>query len=161
MNAAVSRMRARIAEYLPYLAWVSFVLALTGGVLLPGTKFGNELSGWVESVTWPVVPALVLCVLVFGAGYDILRDAIPDRMAVYTAAVAPTIAGSVDGGIADAVGDFSNWVAGWSVDHLEKLTALYSQGALSLFCLGMALVIAQRTMKDKRAGARGHGGGGH
>lgn len=161
MNAAVNRLRARIAEMLPYLAWVSFVLALTGGVLLPGTPAGKNISHFLDGITWSWVPVFAFCAAVFLAGHDIVRDLIPDRFAVFTAAWAPTIAASVDGDIARWVSGFSEWVAGWSVDRLERLTGLFDPTAVTALALGLAFVIARRVMKDRKGATRTHGGGGH
>jgi hypothetical protein len=158
MNAAVSRLRARIAEYLPYLAWVSFILALTGGVLLPGTGVGEAISDFIKSVTWVFLPPIVFILGVGGATYDILRDAIPDRIAVYTAALAPTFAGAIDGFIAEWVTGFSDWVASWSVDWLEDATGLVEPQHVAIVALVLAFGIARKVMKDKKSTMRGHGG---
>lgn len=159
MNAAVSRLRARIAEYLPYLAWVSFILALTGGVLLPGTGVGEAISDFIESVTWVFLPPAVFIVGVAWTTYDILRDAIPDRAAVYTAALAPTFAGAVDGKIAEWVTGFSDWVASWSIGWLEDATGLVEPQHVAIVALVLAYAIAHRVMKDRKSTMRGHGGG--
>lgn len=160
MNAAVSRVRARIAETLPYLAWASFVLALTGGALLPGTPVGESLSDFISSVTWVWVPPAVFAIGVVGAGWDIVRDLIPDRIAIYTAALAPTFAGAIDGKLASKVAQFSDWVASWSVGWLKEWSGLVEPEHVAIVALLLAFAIAKRATKDRK-GARGHGGGGH
>lgn len=154
----MNKFRARIAGGLPYLAWASFLFALTGGALLPGTPVGEGLSDFVKSVTWTWLPVAALVVGVAGAAIDIIRDLIPDRIAVYTAALAPTVAGAIDGELADKVVGFGEWAVGHIGGPLERWTGLVEPAHVAIVALLLAWTIARRVVKDGKAIRAPHGG---
>lgn len=156
----IDRFRARINQGIPYLAWASFVLALTGGVILPGTPFGETLSDVIRSVTWEWVPPVAFSAGIVGVILDLRHDLIPDRMAVYVAALAPTWAGAITGKLAEKVSEFGEWVSTWTLGPLTEWSGIMNPAQLSILCMVLAYVIAKRVMKDRKSGARGHAHGG-
>lgn len=151
MSSAVSQVRSRIAAGLPYLAWASFGLATIGGALLPGTKVGKTLIEILDSFTWPVVPAIVLAALTVGVVLDIVRDLIPDRVAIYAAALGPTLAASVTGGIAEKITEWSAGLADWATGWLTEQSGIDTASGISALSLVLAYVIAKRVTKDRRS----------
>jgi hypothetical protein len=158
----MNRFRARIAGALPYLAWASFLFALTGGALLPGTPVGVDIADFIQSVTWTWLPYVVFSVAIVGTVIDIGRDLIPDRIAVYSAALAPTFAGAIDGKLAEKVEALGRWAAGGIGDPLREWTGLMEPAHVSIAALALAWVIARRVVKDGKSVRAGHSqGSGH
>lgn len=154
----ITKIRGYIAKGVPYLAWASFILALTGGTILPGTPFGKAVIRSIDSFAWDWLPAVVFCAGIVGVILDLRRDLIPDRVAVYFAGIAPTVAGAVSGKLADKVTDFGDWVAGWSTGWLVEWSGIVKPAHIAILCMVLAQVIAQRVMRDRKGGAHGHGG---
>lgn len=156
----MNRFRQRIAGALPYLAWVSFLFALTGGALLPGTPVGEDIADFIQSVTWTWLPTAVFCVAIAGTVIDIGRDLIPDRIAVYSAALAPTFAGAIDGKLAGHVEALGRWAAGGIGDPLKEWTGLVEPAHVAIVALALAWAVARRVVKDSKS-VRAAAGTGH
>lgn len=155
----ISKIRGIIAKGVPYLAWASFVLALTGGTILPGTPIGKGVIRFIDSFAWDWLPAIAFSAAIVGVLLDLRRDLIPDRVAVYCAALAPTLAGGINGKLAKNVTEFGEWVSSWSLKPLEEWSGIVKPAHIAILCMVLAYVIAKRVMKDRQGGA--HHGGGH
>lgn len=151
MKTPLAGFRQRIAKGLPYLAWVSFALALVGGAILPGTPVGIAISRAIGAFIWTWVPPVAFCAMVVGIVLDTVRDFIPDRVAVYSAALAPTFGGAIHGTLASKVVEFAKWVASLMTRPLTQWSGIDTAPGVAVLALVLAFVIADRTMKDKRS----------
>lgn len=84
------------------LAWLSFVAACICGAALASTFLGGWISGLAGIWSWVGLAMLVVAVAVVVA--DILADFEPNRRAVYTVMVVPSLAAGVGGRFSQTVG---------------------------------------------------------
>lgn len=92
------------------LAWGSWILAAVGGLSAPSTFVGDIVVG-IVGIFWAWVPFALIGVggaMILG---DLLRDGIPERMAVYLTIVWPSffLAIPKDAGL-------HKWMTGWMTD---------------------------------------------
>lgn len=150
------KLKGYIRKAMPYLAWVSFALALTGGSLLPGTDFGKGIADFIRSWGWDWFAPVVFTLACAGLAIDTGRDLIPNRVAVYAAAVAPTLASAIGGLLAEWVRGLAEWVASWSTRPLIRLTDIHQPAGIAIVALGLAFVIASRVTKPGRKAKAGY-----
>jgi hypothetical protein len=78
------------------LAWISFILAVTGGAAVAGTFLGDWVSGLIG-----FFPGWIGVVILAGAftamAIDLFVDGIPNQVALYTAMALPSVARAVPG----------------------------------------------------------------
>jgi len=153
---SIKKVRAWIKKVMPYLAWASFTLALVGGSLLPATDLGRGIAHFVSTITWTWLPPVFFVGSVMGLLFDILRDLIPNRIAVYAASTAPTVASAIHGYAATWVTDFADWVASWTTGYLTKVSGIDTANGVAVLALVLAAVIAGKVTKP---GRKGRGGG--
>jgi hypothetical protein len=84
------------------LAWLSFFAACVCGAALASTFLGGWISGFAGLWRWVGLAMLVVAAAVVLA--DILADFEPNRRAVYTVMVTPSLAAGVGGRFSDTVG---------------------------------------------------------
>jgi len=152
---SVKKVRAWIKKVMPYLAWASLTFALVGGSLLPATGLGKMVAHLISTIVWSWLPPVFFIGAVIGLLFDILRDLIPNRVAIYAACVAPTVASAIHGYAATWVTDFADWVASLTTDRLTKVSGIDTTAGVALLALVLAGVIANKVTKPGRKGRSG------
>lgn len=145
------RMSSAINQMLPYMAWASMIFSLVGGALLPGTPVGKSLTSAIESFAWPWVPPVAFAGAIVGIILDTGRDLLPDRIAVYSAMIAPTAAGAVGGKLAEHVIALAQWLTDHTIGWLREWSNIPTDGGIAALCLVCAVVVAKRVVKDRKA----------
>lgn len=145
-------------QTLSIAAWVTFVLAIADGALMPGTFVGD----WTRSAlnlmptAWTVGVCLIGGAIGLVLGFwDVYQDLEPNQTAVGVAMFLPTFLSAISGGFADWIGTFSNWVL-HQVDQWVAASVPNGLGVRSdLFIVAFAVVVfmlASRTNKKNRKG---------
>src|SRR5262245_52474524 len=132
MKTPMAGFKARIAQGMPYLSYASFTLAAVGGFLLPGTAVGQQISQTLKTIPVDWAVPVAFSAMVVGVLLDWVRDLIPDRVAIYSIAFAPTLATAINGELARHVVDFAGWIAGWSVDWLSRWSGIPTSSGIAV-----------------------------
>jgi hypothetical protein len=143
-------VRAVQQKGLKALAWVSFGLAVVGGTLATQTFMGKFVQGFLGLWPWKWIPPVLLAGGVIALGVDIFIDLVPNRAAIWSALLLPSVAASVPQKLGfevrhacQAVLDQINgWLHVWITD---------SATGLAIVCCGSALIMARRVLHKSRA----------
>jgi hypothetical protein len=153
-GTATAGLRAAHTKSIKGLAWASFIIAIAVGALLPDTFVGNwtrEVFSWLP---WgPVIPIILLIVGFVAAFLDCYLDLEPNQVAVYSALMLPTIASTIEGGLADWVRDISRTV----LDAIDQWLFKAAPEGLGSTALAIAIAFAvilmsNRVVKKSRKG---------
>ncbi|MGI5236468.1 hypothetical protein [Dactylosporangium sp. CA-139066] len=137
-----------------YLGWTSLALAVIGGCAMTASFLGHWIAAIVGVGPDWLAPLLGV-VLGVAAILDILLDGTPNRPAIWTAILLPSIAQSINGKGGQTI---QQWAADLNAYSSAKLGEWLGQGsltALALIATGVALVLARRVIAKTRAGQRG------
>ena len=147
-------LKAAHTKSIKALAWVSFVIAVAAGALLPGTFVGDwtrTVFGWLP---WgPVIPIIVLVLGTGAAFLDCYLDLEPNQVAVYAALLLPSVASTISGGLADWVRALADTV----LDAVDQWLFAASPDGLGSSALAIAtaatvVLMANRVVKKSRKG---------
>lgn len=141
------------AQATKVLAWASFALGVAASPLLAGTFVGgivDNLLGILPS--WVALLALVAIVVM--TAIDLGMDGVPNRVALYCAMAACSVARSVQGQLGDSVERWSNALLTQVRGPLSSWLGTSSALALALAAGLAAWLVARRTMAAKAAGGR-------
>lgn len=131
------------------LAWASFVLAIASGAAITATFIGGWVSGAVGFLpNWVAIVLLVAGVIAIAV--DLFVDGVPNKLAVSTSIVMPSVAAAVDGKLAASVTDLSH-------SMLSRVEANFGPWLGQTSALGLAaamvvasMLIARRTVQQGR-----------
>lgn len=148
------------------LAWLSFLIAFTGGAYASAMFLGSivrTLIGWVPNSIGPVtdigvwLPGLLLLAAVIGTGIDIFLDGVPNQFAVYSAIAAPTLASAVGGKLGDNVTKWAHTMQGHVGSGVVEWTGTASTVGLAILCIAASLLMAKRVIKKSAGSGAGAG----
>lgn len=151
----MSNMKAQVRKKTqPVMAWISFGSAVLAGALAPGMWIGTVVDAVLGISPWAWLPLVVLLAVVTLMVRDFLMDGEPNRMAVAGAILAPSMAVGATGELSTRVGEASQtalsacygWLAAWS--------GTTSATGLTMACLVVAVLLAQRTVRKGKAAAK-------
>lgn len=138
--------RSRGFDFRKVLAWFSFSLGVVGGAAIAITPIGAMLARVTGILpTWLL--GIVFLVLVFLLVRDIGMDGEPNRTALWVVLLAPTLARSVSGNMADLVTEWSGQALAEVSGPLGAWLGLGAPLAFAVGCSAGALVLAQRALK--------------
>lgn len=132
-------------------AWASFALAVAASPLLAGTFVGGIVDN-VLGVLPAVVPLVVFVVMIVSTAVDLGVDGVPNRVALYCAMLACSVARSVQGRLGDSVERWANALLDQIRGPLGDLLGTGSALALALAAAAAAYIVARRTMAAKSSG---------
>lgn len=131
------------------LAWISFVLAASGGAAVAGTFLGDWISGLLGFFPdW-----LGILVLVGGfvaMAIDLFVDGIPNQIALYTAMTLPSIARAVPGKLGATVTDLSHQLLASVNNALGEWLGTSSAIGMAMVCVTVSLLMARRVIAKSR-----------
>ncbi len=125
------------------LAWISYGFAVVAGAALVATGligfFTGLAPGWVS--------AILFVGLFFAMAVDIIVDGEPNRLALISAMVLPSLATSVNGQLAAVVGEFARSILASVNSGLGSWLGVAGSGwAVALMCIAVSLIIARRVV---------------
>lgn len=131
------------------LAWISYALAVVGGAFLTATFLGSMIAGfvgwfpaWVATVAFA---AAVVTMLV-----DLFVDGEPNRLALYSAMVIPSLAMAVPGRLGTAVRDLSGEIQAAVTGGMTDWLGTSSVLAIAFASVVVAMLIARRVVTKGR-----------
>jgi hypothetical protein len=135
----------------PIMAWTSFGCAFLAGAFAPGMWIGHWIAAGVKMLSWFVL--VIFFSLLAWTIRDLAMDGEPNKIAVYSVIVLPSLAGSTPGGVGQWVADRSHDALTWASQPLHDAMgkAAVGKGAptvMTLVLLGVAIAFAQRTVKS-------------
>jgi hypothetical protein len=140
----------------PIMAWASFGCAILAGAFAPGMWVGDTVESVGHGLGWYVlvifIPLLALTIR------DLAMDGEPNKIAVYSAIVLPTLAGIAPGGVGKWVMDRSHDAAEWATDPIHSALGKAAPTVVTLVLLGVAIAFAQRTVKSGHLFGKGKRG---
>lgn len=135
------------------LAWSSMAFAAVSGAQIAGMFIGETIRAVLQAFPFEWAPLVLLTILAAIFVRDLVVDMEPNRAAIYTLLVIPSVAASTSGKLGGTI-------LGWSSALLDALseslsTWLGSSGAvaLAMSTAAVAILVSQRTVKQ---GGRGH-----
>lgn len=135
------------------LAWTSLVFAAVSGAQIAGMFVGETIRSVLGAIPFEWLPILLLTILTALFIRDLIMDMEPNKHAIYTLLVIPSVAASTKGQLGDTI-------LGWSSALLDALNAGLSDWiggsgavALALSTAAVAILVSQRAVKG--GGRRG------
>ena len=128
------------------LAWISFGFAISGGALIVDTWPGRRVAAIVELVPWGWTAAVLVFLAAVFIIRDLLLDWIPNRPAVVLVLLLPSVAAGAPGRAGDTVTALSNGLLRWVAAGLDDWVGTGADAGLAVTCVGIALLLAQRTV---------------
>lgn len=145
MRLGLAREVQKAEKGMLVLAWISFVLAVAGGAAVATTFAGGFVSGivgffpgWAATLTFIAAFAIM--------ARDLLIDGIPNRPAVTTGLLLPSLARAVPGGLGHKVTFYSGQVLGQVKAHLGSFLGTTSALGVAAVLVAVALILAQRSV---------------
>lgn len=125
------------------LAWISYGFAIVGGAALVATGlitfFTGLVPGWVSAILF----AGLFCAM----AVDIIIDGEPNRLALISAMVLPSLAATVNGQLSTVVGQFARQVLTSVNAGLGSWLGVSGSGwAVAVMCIALAMIIARRVV---------------
>lgn len=153
-GAASAGLRSAHAKSIKGLAWASFVIALADGAMLPATFVGDAVDTGLGWLPWGAIVPIIILVVGWGAVFlDTYLDLEPNQVAVIGALLLPSVAASLNGGLADWTEDVADKVLN-AID--QWLFAAMPDGlgsqALAVTIAVAVVLMAQRVVKKSRKG---------
>ncbi|TBL44226.1 hypothetical protein EYA84_01940 [Verrucosispora sp. SN26_14.1] len=129
------------------LAWTSMGTALVGGPLVAGMFLGDAIDTVLEAIPWGWIPPVVLGVLVVLLLRDMLLDWEPNRMAIWSLLLIPSVARATPGRLGDRIDEWTGAALELVAEPLRVWLGTSSPIALALFVGATAILLAQRSVK--------------
>lgn len=141
------KLKAARTRGVQILAWTSMGAALVGGPLVAGTFVGDAVDTVLSALPWAWVPVVVLAVLFVVFVRDLVVDWEPNRQAIYTLLVMPSVARASAGELGATIGDWSRAALDVVADPLRGLLGTGAPVGLAVIVAATALLLAQRSVK--------------
>lgn len=159
----MKKWKARIKESLTdlpqfVLAWITQVMAFLGGAFAVATFLGDWLDTALGWIPWEWVPVALLFAITMGVLLDLLWDALPERIALWGAFAAPSVAAAVPGNLGDSVQGWADDLKGALRDGLTEWFGDQPAIGLTVICLigvvlGAKYALPKKALSKKTAGA--------
>ncbi|MFI5833235.1 hypothetical protein ACIA5A_06110 [Micromonospora sp. NPDC051300] len=135
------------------LAWASTAAALVGGPLVAGMFIGDTIDTVLSAIPWGWVPPVALGVLVVLLVRDLVVDWEPNRQAIWSLLLMPSVARACAGKLGDRIGEWTHAALDLIAGPLREWLGTASPIALALFVGATAVLLAQRSIKASGGGA--------
>ncbi|MFI6228652.1 hypothetical protein ACIBCR_15225 [Micromonospora echinospora] len=137
------------------LAWTSFAAALVGGPLVAGMFVGDAIDTVLEAIPWGWIPPAVLFLLAVMFIRDLVIDWEPNRQAIWSLLLAPSVARATPGKLGDRIDEWTGAALDLVASPLRDWLGTGSPIALAVAVGGAALLLAQRSIKAGGQSAMG------
>ncbi|MGW1057643.1 hypothetical protein [Micromonospora rubida] len=144
-KAAVKAARSKGVKA---LAWSSMGVALVGGPLVAGMFVGDVIDTVLSAIPWNWIPPVVLGILVVLLVRDMIVDWEPNRQAIWSLLLMPSVARATPGDLGDRIGDWTGAALDLVAGPLRDELGTASPIALALFAGATAILLAQRSIKS-------------
>jgi len=147
------------AKIILVLGWVSLGLGLVGGCTAIGTWIGDLIAGIVRIGPDWAAPAI----LVIGVAWtliDVLKDGTPNRPAVASAVLLPSVSQAVNGKLGATVHHWADQLSTWASHTMGEWIGAGSLTAVTVIAIGLAVVIARAVLRKTKANKGTPFGGG-
>lgn len=134
------------------LAWTSSAAAVVGGPLVAGMFIGDVIDTVLTAIPWSWIPPVLLGVLVVMLVRDLVVDWEPNRQAIWSMLLMPSVARATPGKLGDRIGEWTGAALEMVAAPLREWLGTGSPIALALFVGAVAVLLAQRSIQ---AGGRG------
>ncbi|MFG1846799.1 hypothetical protein [Micromonospora carbonacea] len=129
------------------LAWTSFGTAFVGGPLVAGMFVGDAINTVLEAIPWGWIPPAVLFLLAVIFVRDLVVDWEPNRQAIWSLLLAPSVARAVPGELGDRIDEWTSAALNVISGPLREWLGTGSPIALAVAVGGAAILLAQRSIK--------------
>lgn len=146
-------VRAARSKGVKALAWTSLAAAIVGGPLVAGMFIGDAVNGVLRAIPWNWIPPVLLGVLFLLLVRDMILDWEPNRQAIYSLLLMPSVARATPGKLGDRIGEWTGAALDLIADPLREYLGTASPIALALFVGLAALLLAQRSIKSSGGAA--------
>lgn len=135
------------------LAWTSFGLAVIGGAALTSTFVGGLVAGVVGFFpSWVAIAGFAGALSAMAM--DLFVDGEPNRIALVTAAVLPSLARAVPGKLGLTVTQASAQALAHVNDALGEWLGVRSALGLAVSCIVVAILMSRRVIAKTPSGRR-------
>ncbi|MFG1776594.1 hypothetical protein ACGFIG_09215 [Micromonospora sp. NPDC049048] len=141
-------VRAVRSKGVKALAWVSLGAALVGGPLVAGMFIGDAIDTVLSAIPWNWIPPVILGVLLVMLIRDFVVDWEPNRQAIWSLLLMPSVARATFGKLGDRIGDWTGAALDLVADPLREWLGTGSPIALAVFVGTTAILLAQRSIKS-------------
>lgn len=129
------------------LAWTSFGAAIVAGPLVAGMFVGDVINTVLEAIPWGWIPPAVLFLLAVMFVRDMVMDWEPNRQAIWSLLLAPSVARATPGELGDRIDEWTGAALNVVADPLRDWLGTGSPIALAVAVGGAAILLAQRSIK--------------
>lgn len=147
------KMKAVRDKGIQTLAWSSFGFAVVGGAAASGTFVGDSVRTMLDLLPWQWVPVVGLVGLAGTTAVDLFMDNTPNRPALYSMIVLPSVATATPGKLGDVLTNGANTAMGWVDDSLTEWLGTQSSVGIAITCVVASLILARRVVKGSRKSA--------
>ncbi|MEU7822930.1 hypothetical protein [Catellatospora sp. NPDC049133] len=144
-------MRAARKRAIDALAWASLGVALVGGTFAVSTFIGEIVRWVIHLLPWEWVAPLALLAAVGATVLDIVVDAEPNRAAVFSMLVIPTLASAAPGKLGDTITDLTHKLSAWVDSGLREWLGASSSTGLAILCIAATILMAKRVVTRSRS----------
>lgn len=154
MKTWMGRIKGSLSDLPRFvLAWISQVLAFLGGAFAVATFLGDALDTALGWIPWEWVPAALLFGITLGVLLDLLWDALPERIALWGAFAAPSVAAAVPGKFGETVQGWGDDLKGALEDGFVDWFGDQPAIGLTVICL-IGVVLGAKYALPKQSGGR-------
>ena len=147
----MSSIKAQVRKKtVPAMAWVSFGAAVLAGALAPGMWIGTVVREVLGISPWSWLPLVALLGVVTLMVRDFAIDGEPNKLAVYGAIAAPSMAVGAGGELSARIGELSSQILSACYGWLATWSGTTNATGLTMACLTVAVLLAQRTVKKSK-----------
>ncbi len=155
MRGGGGAFRAKIAaaqeKGVLVLAWLSFIVAIAGGAFAADTFIGDIVRKILGALPWPWVAPMLLFVAFIAMVIDLMLDLVPNRAALTSVMVMPSVATAVDGKLGASILDWAGEIRRVVDENLGPWIGATATVGMALTCLIGAHFMAKRVI-TKSAG---------
>lgn len=154
MSVATAARAAR-AKAIPILAWTSLAIATIAGTFAVATFVGDIVRGVLGVFPWGWIPAGLLIAGLVTIVVDLIKDGEPNHPSLIALMLAPSVASAANGRFGDTVTGWANDLNGAVDDGLSEWFGTQSSLGITIICIVVALILANRVIKKGRSGDGG------
>lgn len=130
------------------LAWASFGFAVVGGAAASGTFAGDAIRTVLDVQPWGWVPVVGLVGLAGMTAVDLFMDMVPNRPALWSALMIPSVATATPGRLGDELADGATSAMDWVDGALAEWLGTHSSTGIAAGCIAASLILARRVVKS-------------
>jgi hypothetical protein len=128
------------------LAWISFGFAVVAGAAFAVVGLGGFFDGLLGMFGLPWLPALLFAGVFIAMTVDLIVDAIPNQIAMWSAMLLPSLAQSVNGKLSQTVRDLCNQILSQVNAGLSSWFGVAGALGIGVVCAVAAYLMGRRVL---------------